>query len=152
MAIKEIKSKLETLKSKLHRWNHAYYILDNPEVDDAVYDAAMRDLLELEKKYPELITPDSPSQRIGNEPVTNFKKVIHKTPLYSLDNAVSFEELEEWQERISRILGDEPQIDYVCEMKIDGLAIALTYENGILISGTVKLPNATNCILDLFFA
>ena len=100
MVTKETKQKIEELRKKLHRWNHAYYVLDNPEVDDAVYDAVMRELIELEKKYPELVTPDSPSLRIGTEPVSIFKKVTHKTPLYSLDNAVSFEELEEWEERI----------------------------------------------------
>lgn len=138
MSSKEIKGKVEKLREKLHHWNHAYYVLDNPEVDDAVYDAAMRELIELEKKHPELITPDSPSQRIGTEPVSEFKKVTHKTPLYSLDNALNFDELEEWQEKIFRILGEELKIDYVCEMKIDGLAIALTYEDSRLILGATR--------------
>lgn len=135
------KEKIENLRKKLHRWNHAYYVLDNPEVDDAVYDASMRELLEIEKKYPELVTKDSPSQRVGTEPVSDFKKVTHKIPLYSLDNAVSFDELEDWQEKIFRILGiknDESQIDYVCEMKIDGLAVALRYEDGILALGATR--------------
>lgn len=138
MAMKEIKSKIENLKSKLHRWNHAYYVLDNPEVDDAVYDAAMKELIEFEKKYPELVTKDSPSQRIGTEPVSDFKKVTHKTPLYSLDNAVDSDELEEWEEKIFRILGEKQKLDYVCEMKIDGLAIALTFEDGILTLGATR--------------
>lgn len=139
MSLKEIKSKLQTLKSKLHRWNHAYYVLDNPEVDDAVYDAAMRELIELETKHPELITLDSPTQRIGASPVSEFKKVKHRTPLYSLDNAVNFEDLDEWQEKLFRVLGVENElIDYVCEMKIDGLAVALTYENGTLTLGATR--------------
>lgn len=146
MVNKETKEKLEKLKEKLHRWNHAYYVLDNPEVDDAVYDASMRELLEIEKKHPELLTPDSPSQRIGTEPVSDFKKVTHKTPLYSLDNALNFEELEEWQEKIFRILGitdtkagsRDPAFEYVCEMKIDGLAVALTYKNGVLTLGATR--------------
>src|SRR3989338_924206 len=93
MVTKEVKEKIEKLRQKLHKWNHAYYVLDNPEVDDAVYDAAMKELIELEKECPEL--------------VSDFKKVSHKTPLYSLDNAVSFEELHDWEEKIFRILGIE---------------------------------------------
>lgn len=145
MTSREIKDKIETLHKKLHKWNHAYYVLDNPEVDDAVYDAAMRELIELEKKYPELITPDSPSQRIGTKPVSDLKKVKHRTPLYSLDNAVSFDELNEWEEKIFRTLGIEkkagsrdPAFEYVCEMKIDGLAIDLTYKNGVLTLGATR--------------
>ncbi len=133
------KEKIESLSKKMHKWNYAYYVLDNPEVDDAVYDAAMRELIELEKKHPEFVTPDSPSQRVGTEPVSEFKKVTHKTSLYSLDNALSFDELDDWQEKIFRILGlSNDEIDYVCEMKIDGLAIALTYEDGILTLGATR--------------
>lgn len=138
MVTKEIKEKIEKLRAKLHRWNHAYYVLDNPEVDDAVYDASMHELIEIEKNHPELITPDSPSQRVGTKPVSEFKKVTHKTPLYSLDNALNFEELEEWEEKIFRILGEKSEIDYVCEMKIDGLAIALTYEDNTLTLGATR--------------
>ncbi|MBI3591265.1 MAG: NAD-dependent DNA ligase LigA [Candidatus Melainabacteria bacterium] len=140
------KHKIEDLRKKLHKWNHAYYVLDNPEVDDAVYDAAMRELIELEKKHPELITPDSPSQRVGTEPVSDFKKVTHKTPLYSLDNALDFSELEEWEEKIFRVLGiadvkagsHDPAFEYVCEMKIDGLAMALTYKDSVLTLGATR--------------
>ena len=139
MVVKELKEKLEKLKEKLHRWNHAYYVLDNPEVDDAVYDAAMRELIQIEKEYPELLAPDSPSQRVGTEPVSEFKKVTHKTSLYSLDNALDFNELDEWQQKIFRVLGiDNESIDYVCEMKIDGLAVALTYKDGILTLGATR--------------
>lgn len=136
--VKDIKQKIKDLRKKLHLWNYAYYVLDDPEVDDAVYDAGMRGLIDLEKKYPELVTPDSPSQRRGTEPVSDFKKVTHRTPLYSLDNALNFEELEDWEEKIFRILGESSKIDYVCEMKIDGLAIALTYKDGILILGATR--------------
>ena len=140
MVTKEIKEKISDLRKKLHQWNYAYYVLDNPEVDDAVYDAAMRELIEFEKDHPELISPNSPSQRIGTKPVSDFKKVSHKTPLYSLDNALNFEELEEWQGKIFRILGMEKseKLDFVCEMKIDGLAIALTYEDGALTLGATR--------------
>jgi len=138
---RDLKEKINELRSKLHKWNHAYYILDNPDVDDAVYDAALRELIELEKQYPELITLDSPSQRVGTEPVSDFKKVIHKTPLYSLDNAFGNEELGSWEEKIFRVLGLEygkDNIEYVCEMKIDGLAMAITYEDGILTLGATR--------------
>ncbi|MBI3308277.1 MAG: NAD-dependent DNA ligase LigA, partial [Candidatus Melainabacteria bacterium] len=139
MVTKDIKEKVKDLKNKLHRWNHAYYVLDDPEVDDAVYDAAMRELLEIENKYSDLATPDSPTQRVGTKPVSEFTKVKHKTPLYSLSNAVNFEELEEWEQRIFRQLGTEQEnLEYVCEMKIDGLAIALTYEDGILTLGATR--------------
>ena len=142
MAIKETKEKIEKLREKLHQWNYAYYVLDNPEVDDTVYDASMRELLELEKKYPELVTQDSPSQRVGSKPVSEFKKVTHKTSLYSLDNAETFKELEDWEEKIFRVLGTESSHDltlqYVCEMKIDGLAVALTYEDGVLTLGATR--------------
>ena len=112
MSTKDIKQKIEDLRKKLHHWNYTYYVLDNPEVDDAVYDAAMRQLIEFEKDHPELITPDSPSHRVGTEPVSDFKKVTHTTPLYSLDNALNFEELEEWQKKIFRVLGESSKIDY----------------------------------------
>ena len=138
MVTKEVKEKIEKLRQKLHKWNHAYYVLDNPEVDDAVYDAAMKELIELEKECPELITKDSPSQRVGTEPVSDFKKVSHKTSLYSLDNAVSFEELHDWEEKIFRILGESKKLDYVCEMKIDGLAVSLTYKDGTLTLGATR--------------
>lgn len=141
MPSKDLIEKIEVLRNKLHKWNHAYYILDNPDVEDAAYDAAMRELLELEKEYPELITPDSPSQRVGSQPVSDFKKVTHKTPLYSLDNAFGNEELDDWEEKIFRVLGLEvgkDEIEYVCEMKIDGLAMALTYENGTFTLGATR--------------
>ena len=143
MASKEIKSKIEDLKSKLHKWNYSYYVLDNPEVDDAVYDANMRELIELEEKHPELLTPDSPSQRIGTKVVSEFKKVTHKTSLYSLSNAINFKELDEWQERIFRILGlengdENTKFEYVCEMKIDGLAITLIYKDSVLSLGATR--------------
>lgn len=139
MLTKEIKQKVEDLRTKLHRWNYTYYVLDNPEVDDAVYDGCMQELIEIEKKYPELITSDSPSQRVGTKPVSEFKKVTHKTPLYSLDNALNFEELKDWEEKIFRVLGTENEkIDYVCEMKIDGLAVALTYNDGSLMLGATR--------------
>jgi DNA ligase (NAD+) len=138
---RDLKEKINELRSKLHKWNHAYYILDNPDVDDAVYDAAMRELIEIEKEYPELITLNSPSQRVGTEPVSDFKKVIHRTPLYSLDNAFGNEELDDWEEKIFRVLGLElgkDELEYVCEMKIDGLAMAITYEDGILTLGATR--------------
>ena len=138
MTTKETKEKVKNLRKKLHHWNYTYYVLDNPEVDDAVYDASMKELIEIERKHPELLSPDSPSQRIGSEPVSDFKKVTHQTPLYSLDNAIDFKELEEWQEKIFRILGEKSKINYVCEMKIDGLAVALTYKDGVLTLGATR--------------
>lgn len=135
-----IEKKVQELHKKLHKWNHAYYVLDDPEVDDAVYDAAMKELIALEEENPELITADSPSQRVGTTPVSEFKKVKHKTALYSLDNAMNFDELKDWEEKMFRHLGDSNKntLEYVCEMKIDGLAIALTYNNEVLSIGATR--------------
>lgn len=141
MVSTEIKAKVKKLREDLTKWNYQYYVLDNSDVDDAVYDAAMQELLKIEKEYPEIITPDSPSQRVGTEPVSEFKKVKHKTPLYSLDNAYDFNDLNDWEERILRTLGtnsENTKLEYVCEMKIDGLAVALTYENGLLTIGATR--------------
>lgn len=144
MPQKEIQAKIENLKEKLNKWNYSYYVLDNPDVDDAVYDAAMQDLLKLELENPDLVTPDSPTQRVGTTPVSEFKKVKHKNPLYSLDNAFNYEDLIDWEKKILRTLGIEniedlkESLDYVCEMKIDGLAVTITYENGLLTLGATR--------------
>ena len=94
MQKQEAEIKINELKIKLHEWSHAYYILDEPKVEDTVYDAAMLELIDLETKYPDLLVSDSPTFRLGAEPVSSFPKVTHKTPLYSLDNAFGNEELQ----------------------------------------------------------
>lgn len=132
---------VEELRRLLQRANYAYYVLDLPIMEDTVYDRLYRELQELETKYPELITPDSPTQRVGERPATHFTPVRHNIPLYSLENAFNIEELESWDYRWQRHLPSQyllGEVDYVAELKIDGAALALTYQNGLLVRGATR--------------
>ena len=135
--IAEAKQRIEDLRRLIHHHNYRYYVLDSPEVSDAEYDELMRQLRELEAEHPELITPDSPTQRVGAPPVEAFAVVAHPEPLLSLANAFSYEELAAWHKRATALLGGR-SFDLVCEPKIDGLAVALTYENGLLAIGATR--------------
>lgn len=133
------------LRELLTRAAHSYYVLDTPELEDAVYDQLYRELLDLETDHPELVTTDSPTQRVGGTPSKGFTSVAHRIPLFSLDNAFSAEELRSWYARLLKVLDREPQGDahlpalaMVGELKIDGNALALSYENGVLIRGTTR--------------
>jgi DNA ligase (NAD+) len=134
----KIKQKVVQLREQLQKAGYAYYVLDNPIMEDAVYDQLYRQLQDLETKYPELVTTDSPTQRVGDKPASKFTSVKHNIPLYSLENAFNSEELAKWETRWQRQLEDIPDFQYVCELKIDGSAIALTYENGILVRGATR--------------
>lgn len=123
--------RVEELRAKIRRYDHHYYILDDPVIDDAGYDEVWRDLVRLEAEHPELITVDSPTQRVGAPVSELFSPVRHLRPLFSLDNAVSPDELQAWEERLERMLGRRPE-GYVCEPKVDGLAVVLTYRDGAL--------------------
>ena len=136
-------AKVNQLREQLHKANYAYYVLDNPIMEDAVYDRLYRQLQDLETEYPELITPDSPTQRVGDKPAAKFTSVKHNIPLYSLENAFNSEELTKWETRWQKQLEDIPDFSYVCELKIDGSAIALTYENGILVRGATRGDGVT---------
>ncbi len=128
------------LRRLLQRANIAYYVQAQPILEDSIYDKLYRELQDLEQHHPQLITPDSPTQRVGEQPASAFPSVGHSIPLYSLENAFTPEELQEWEERLRRVIGigaDHP-LDYVCELKIDGSAMALTYEDGILIRGVTR--------------
>ena len=138
MVRSEIREKTERLRQQLQKANYAYYVLDDPIMEDAVYDRLYRQLQEIENQYPELITPDSPTQRVGDRPASKFSSVKHNIPLYSLENAFNNEEFTKWQERAARIAGDLDRFEWVAELKIDGSAIALTYENGILVRGATR--------------
>ncbi len=127
----------EKLKKTLREYSYNYYVLDNPIVTDHEYDTIYRKLLEIEKKFPELLTPDSPSQRVGDKPLSQFKNVNHKNPLYSLDNALSDSDLKEFDKKIKDKI-DSNYIEYVAELKIDGLAVNLNYENGIFVLGSTR--------------
>ena len=137
--MEEIKQKIIQLREQLQKAGYAYYVLDNPIMEDAVYDKLYRQLQDIEAEHPELITPDSPTQRVGDQPADRFNSVKHNIPLYSLENAFNSEELAKWETRWQRQLEEIPEkYRYVCELKIDGSAIALTYENGILVRGVTR--------------
>jgi DNA ligase (NAD+) len=123
----------EYLRSELRRHEHLYYVLDSPEVSDAEYDALMNELKSIEAAHPELLTTDSPTQRVGGKPAEGFKKVRHSRPMLSLDNAYSAEELADWDQRVRELAGSLP-VEYMAELKLDGLSIALHYE--MALSGT----------------
>lgn len=137
----EVETRMKELHDLLHEYGHAYYVLDEPIVSDAVYDQYMRELLELEEQHPSLILPDSPTQRVGGQPLEGFTKVRHRTPMLSLSNVFSKEDLLEFDRRIRDLL-DTPH-RYVCELKIDGLAISLLYENGKLVRGATRGDGTT---------
>lgn len=129
--------RIEELRTQIREHAHSYYILNEPTVSDAQYDALVRELEELEGEHPELITPDSPTQRVGTPVGDLFQPVEHLRPLFSLDNAESHEDLETWEARMERALGAAPA-GYVCEPKIDGLAVVLTYRDGSLVTGATR--------------
>lgn len=135
--------RLAELRSLLQQAAHAYYVKDAPLMEDVVYDQLFRELQELERRYPELITPDSPTQRVGGEPVEGFKSVAHRLPLYSLKNAFNLAELEAWYDRLVKVLDSAPTVEgpalaLVGELKIDGNALALSYEHGLLVRAATR--------------
>jgi len=132
-----IKQRAEKLRKAINHHNYRYYALDSPEISDAEYDLLMKELKGLEEEYPQLVTPDSPTQRVGAAPVEAFGVVEHPFPLLSLGNAFSEEELLAWYARTSKLINRE-RFDIVCEHKIDGLAVALTYVNGQLVTGATR--------------
>lgn len=124
---KDIVTKIEKLRDEIRYHEHRYYVLDDPEISDAEYDRLVNELKALEKEHPELVTPESPTQRVGGKPREGFVKVQHSTPMLSLDNAYNEEELRDWSRRVEELSG-EKKIEYVCELKLDGLSMALRYE------------------------
>jgi DNA ligase (NAD+) len=135
--INKVRQRTEELRKTINHHNYRYHVLDSPEISDAEYDELMKELKQLETEHPELVTPDSPTQRIGAPPVEAFGVVEHPQPLLSLANAFSYEELAAWHKRVSNLLGGH-QFDLVCEPKIDGLAVALTYVDGLLVTGATR--------------
>src|SRR5262245_42959879 len=130
--------RVEELYALLRHHNYRYYVLDDPVVSDAEYDALMRELRALEEAHPELITPDSPTRRVGSTPSEKFAKVRHPISMLSLGNAFDEDDLHSWRGRVLKLLGDQASIAYVVEPKIDGLAIALSYKGGRLIRGATR--------------
>ncbi len=126
------------LRKQINYHSYRYYALDNPEITDAEYDRLMRRLQELEAQYPESITPDSPTQRVGSAPLTAFQTVVHEMPMLSLDNAFSDEELLAFNQRILDRLKISGDIEYACELKLDGIAVSLLYRDGVLVRGATR--------------
>src|SRR5258707_2741034 len=137
-----LKNDIEQLREKLRYYEYRYYVLDDPEISDAAFDRMMDRLKELEAAHPELITPDSPSQRVGGAPREGFQTVRHARPMLSLDNAFSYDALRDWDRRVREGSGHE-QIEYIAEHKFDGLSISLQYEDGMLARGVTRGDGTT---------
>ncbi|HIF6098472.1 TPA: NAD-dependent DNA ligase LigA [Vibrio parahaemolyticus] len=138
-----VHKRLEKLKESLHYHAVRYYVEDNPEIPDAEYDRLMRELLEIEAQHPDLVTVDSPSQRVGGKPLSEFSQVTHEVPMLSLDNAFDDSELDSFHKRAQDRIGGESIKQYCCEPKLDGLAVSLLYENGILVQAATRGDGTT---------
>ncbi|GAE28165.1 DNA ligase [Halalkalibacter wakoensis JCM 9140] len=130
------KNRIEELRKLLEEYGHHYYVLDKPLVSDAEFDTLMQELIKLEGKYPELYSEDSPSIRVGGEPLPFFEKVEHRTPMLSLGNAFSDVDLRDFDRRVKQLVGED--VSYICELKIDGLAVSLSYEGGKFVRGATR--------------
>src|SRR5579859_7169605 len=128
---------IETLREQIRHHEHRYYVLDDPEISDAEFDLLMQQLKKLEAAHPELITPDSPTQRVGGKPREGFVKSAHSRPMLSLDNAYNEEEFRDWVRRVYELTG-KSKVDFVCELKLDGMSLALTYTDGQLARGLTR--------------
>ena len=135
---KAAQARASELRGLLNRWLYEYHVLDDPSVDDATYDRHYDELAELERKHPELVTPDSPTNRVGAPPSDRFQKVRHATPMGSLEKVTTEEAIRKWAEDVTKRLGTDEPVAFVLEPKIDGLAINLTYENGVFVRGATR--------------
>ena len=128
------------IRTQINHANYCYYVLDAPELSDASYDALINELRALEERYPDFVTPESPTQRVGSDVVTTFAPVTHRQPMLSLDNAFGADDLRSWEEKLRRVIGAAPDfpLEYICELKIDGLSVSLTYENGKFVQGGTR--------------
>src|SRR5579859_2660378 len=136
-AVRDIEKKIEVLRDKLRHHEYRYYVLDQPEITDAEFDRLMHQLKDLEAEHPNLITPDSPTQRVGGKPREGFVKVRHSSPMLSLDNTYNEEELRAWERRVHDISGRK-DVDYVCELKLDGMSLSVGYHDGQLERGVTR--------------
>ncbi len=134
---KSVEKEIEKLRDQLRYHEHCYYVQDDPEISDFEFDKLMRRLQDLEREHPELVTPESPTQRVGGQPSVTFPKVRHSSPMISLDNTYSVDELKDFDRRVRDLSGRE-KVEYVAELKLDGLSMALTYENGALTHGVTR--------------
>ena len=131
------KNRIEALRNTIERHNYRYYIDDEPEISDLEFDRLMKELQDLERQYPELITPDSPTQRVGGQPIEGFRQVAHRIPMLSIENTYNEEEVREFDARIQRWL-EEEKPSYVVEHKIDGISASLLYEKGRFALGLTR--------------
>lgn len=136
--LEKARARAEELRRQIHYHNYRYYVLDAPVISDGEYDRLMRELRELEERFPEIVTPDSPTQRVGGEPLDQFEKLPHPRPILSLANAMNIAELRAWRERVLRLLPERVPLAYVVEPKIDGLTVVLHYENGVFVRGGTR--------------
>jgi len=136
----EVKNRIGRLRETINYHRHLYHVLDKQEISDSALDSLKKELFDLEQRYPDLITPDSPTQRVGGEPLKEFKKIKHQNRMLSFNDAFSKEDMEDWQERFMKLLTEDEKnkVNYYCELKIDGLAIELIYKDGFLQTGSTR--------------
>ena len=134
--------RIDELRSEIERHNRLYFVDNDPEIGDAEYDELMRELVEIEKEHPDLVVPQSPTQRVGSEPLTEFSQISHQVPLLSLGNAFNDDDLHAWHERMAGLI-ESNKFELACELKFDGLAVALVYENGLFVQGATRGNGAT---------
>ncbi len=138
-----VEQEISQLRNQLHYHNHRYHVLDDPEIPDGEYDRLMQRLKALEVEHPNLVTMDSPSQRVGGKPLKSFGQIRHEMPMLSLDNAFNPEDLMDFNRRVSERLATTKSIEYICEPKLDGIAVSLLYENGVLVRGATRGDGST---------
>lgn len=138
-----IEQQLTELRTTLRHHEYLYHVMDAPEVPDAEYDRLMRELRELESQHPELITPDSPTQRVGAAPLTAFSQIRHEVPMLSLDNVFDEESFLAFNKRVQDRLKSTDDLTYCCELKLDGLAVSILYENGVLMQAATRGDGTT---------
>ncbi|MGA0114767.1 MAG: DNA ligase LigA-related protein, partial [Burkholderiales bacterium] len=137
MTQRAVRERIARLRDEIERHNHLYYVLDAPAISDAEYDRLFRELEQLETEHPELVAPDSPTQRVGGAPLAAFDQVEHRQPMLSLNNAFATAEVEAFDRRVREALG-VPEVEYAAEPKFDGLAISLAYEKGLFVRGATR--------------
>jgi DNA ligase (NAD+) len=141
-AVKDAENKIEALRDKIRHHEYLYYVVDQPEISDLDFDKLMQQLKALEDEHPELVTPDSPTQRVGGKPREGFVKVRHSSPMLSLDNTYNEDELRAWERRVHELTGRK-NVDYVCELKLDGMSLSLGYDDGYLVRGITRGDGTT---------
>ncbi|MFC1756920.1 NAD-dependent DNA ligase LigA [Patescibacteria group bacterium] len=139
MEKKDAKKRIEKLKESINYYSYQYHVLDNPEISDSAWDSLKKELSDLESQFPEFITLDSPNQRVSGEPLDKFQKISHKLPMLSIQDAFSFDEIQNWENRlIKKLEGRSEKLDYFTEFKIDGLSASLKYEKGVFVQGSTR--------------